>query len=163
MIDVFVEFIHQNLGAELAVFIAAILPVIEVRGAIPLGITMGLGPFDAFTISFVGAMFPVPFILLAFRKILRFLSQFSALRKFVDRLTGRSLRKGKQVQKYGLWGLVAFVGTPLPGTGVWTGSIIAVLLGLPLKRALPALFLGNLVAALAVLLMTQGVAALLQQ
>jgi uncharacterized membrane protein len=160
MIDAVVDFIHHNLGAELAVFIAAAFPVVEVRGAIPLGISLGLSPFDTLVTSLVGSMLPVPFILLALRRLFRFLSQFQPFKKLVDRLTARTLAKGKQVKRYGMWGLLLFVGVPIPGTGVWTGSMIAVLLGLPLRGVLPTIFCGNLIAALAVLLLTQGVAAL---
>ena len=160
MIDAMLDFIHHNLGPELAVFIAAVLPVVEVRGAIPLGISLGLTPFDTLVTSLLGSMFPVPFILLAVRRIFRFLGQFRPFAKVVDRITVRTLEKSQQVKRYGMWGLLAFVGIPLPGTGVWTGSLIAVFLGLPFRLALPTLFLGNLIAALAVLLLTQGVAAL---
>lgn len=160
MIDALVDFIYQHLGAELAVFITSALPVVEVRGAIPLGISLGLTPFDTFVASVLGSMLPVPFILLAIRRIFQFLRQFKPLGRLLDRFRERTLRKGEQVQKYGALGLVMFVGVPLPGTGVWTGSFIAVLLNIPFRWALPAIFLGNLIAAVAVMIITQGIAAL---
>lgn len=160
MIDAVIEFIYHNLGPELAVFMAAVLPVVEVRGAIPLGISLGLAPFDALTISVIGSMFPVPFLLLAVQRIFRFLGQFLVFEKLINRITTRTLVKSKQVERYGMWGLLAFVGVPLPGTGVWTGSLIAVMLGMPIRLALPTLLLGDLIAGLAVLMVTQGVAAL---
>lgn len=161
MIDALVEFIYQHLGAELAVFITSALPVVEVRGAIPLGISLGLSPYDTFVASVAGSMLPVPFILLAIRRIFQFLRRFKPLARLLDRLRERTLRKGRQVQKYGAMGLVLYVGVPLPGTGVWTGSFLAVLLNIPFRWALPAILVGNLIAALAVMTITQGIAALI--
>jgi len=160
MIDAVVEFIHQSLGAELAVLVAAVFPVIEVRGAVPLGIALGLEPLQALLVSLVGSMLPVPLLLLAVRRLFNCLSRFPLCRDVVDRITTRTLAKSRRVQQYGLWGLVLYVGVPLPGTGVWTGSLIAVLLGLPLKGALFALFVGDLIAALAVAMVVQGVVTL---
>jgi uncharacterized membrane protein len=159
MIDALVEFIHQSVGAELTVFLTAILPFVEVRGAIPLGLGLGLPPFDTFISSVIGSMLPVPFILMGIRWTFRFLRQFRPWREVIDHITKRTLAKGDQVQKYGAWGLVLFVGIPLPGTGVWSGSLIAVLLRIPFRWALPAIFLGNVIAALAVLIVSQGIAA----
>ena len=111
MIDAVVDFIHHNLGAELAVFIAAAFPVVEVRGAIPLGISLGLSPFDTLVTSLVGSMLPVPFILLALRRLFRFLSQFQPFKKLVDRLTARTLAKGKQGSGTYMC-ILLFVGVP---------------------------------------------------
>lgn len=140
----------EFLTIELTVLLTAALPVIEVRGAIPIGISLGLSPGKAALISFIGSMIPVPIIFFAVRPIFNYLRSTKMFEKMVNRIIKKSLGKSQNVQKYGAWGLVLFVGVPLPGTGVWTGTLIAALLDIRFKWAILAVSLGNLLAALAV-------------
>ena len=141
---------------ELTVLLTAALPVIEVRGAIPIGISLGLSPLNAALISFIGSMIPVPIIFFAVRPVFDYLRSTRLFKKMVNRIIKKSLSKSDKVQKYGAWGLVLF-GVPLPGTGVWTGTLIAALLDIRFKWAIWAISLGNLLAALAVTGLSSGI------
>ncbi|MGI6426271.1 MAG: COG2426 family protein [Natronincolaceae bacterium] len=145
------------LSIEFSVMFTAALPVIELKGAIPVGISLGLSPFHAAVISFVGSMIPVPFILFAIRPVFNYLKKTSIFKNVVHRLTDKSLSKSGNIQKYGAWGLLLFVAIPLPGTGVWTGSLIAALLDMRFKWAFPAIFTGNLIAGILIMGISNGV------
>lgn len=144
------------LSVEFTVMLTAALPVIELKGAIPVGISLGLSPFHSAVISFIGSMIPVPFILFTTRPLFNYLKRTSIFRNIVHRLTDKSLSKSGNIQKYGVWGLLLFVAIPLPGTGVWTGSLIAALLDMRFKWAFPVIFVGNLIAGILVMLLSQG-------
>lgn len=132
-----VEFINemlQGFGAEATVLIMSMIPVVELRGAIPMGIALGLTPLNSSILSFLGSMVPVPFILFGIRPVFDFLRKTKLFKGLVDRLTERSLSKhGHRVQKFGAIGLMIFVVIPLPGTGVWSASLIAALLDVRFK------------------------------
>jgi uncharacterized membrane protein len=145
------------LSIELTVLLTAALPIIELRGAIPVGITLGLSPIHSFILSFIGSMIPVPFILFTIRPIFNWMKKTKLFRKLVHRLTDKSFNKSGQIQKYGAWGLLIFVAIPLPGTGVWSGSLAAALLNMRFKLAFPAIFFGNLIAGILITGLSNGV------
>lgn len=145
------------LSIELTVFLTALLPVIELKGAIPVGISLGLSPQHAAAIAFLGSITPVPFILFTIRPIFNQLKKTKPLEKIVNRLTSKSMAKSGRIQKYGAWGLFFFVAIPLPGTGVWTGSLIASLLDMRFKWAFPSIVLGNFVAGLFIMGLSDGI------
>lgn len=150
--------ILEFLTIELTVLLTAALPVIELRGAIPLGISLGLSPLHATIISLIGSMIPVPFILFTIRPIFNYLKDTRLFRKLVNKLTDRSLNNnGGRMQKYGVWGLVLIVAIPLPGTGVWSGSLAAALLDMRFKWAFPAILVGNIIAAIIIMTVSDGV------
>lgn len=145
------------LSIELTVMITAALPIIELRGAIPVGISLGLSPIHATVISFIGSMIPVPFILFTIRPIFKYLKSTRTFNKLVHKLTDRSMKGGSdKIKKYGVWGLILIVAIPLPGTGVWSGSLAAALMDLRFKWAFPAIFLGNLIAAIIIMMLSHG-------
>lgn len=145
------------ISIELTVMLTAALPVIELRGAIPVGISLGMAPLHAAFIAFIGSMIPVPFILFTVRPIFNYLKNTKNFRKLVDRLTARSLRCNSwRIQKYGVWGLILLVAIPLPGTGVWSGSLIAALLDMRFKWAFPAIFVGNFIAGILIMGVSEG-------
>lgn len=146
---------------ELIVIVVSMLPIIELRGAIPVGILLGLDPVYSAVLSFIGSSLPAPFILLGIKPIFEFMKRHGILTKLIDKLTARSLRKSGRVEKYGALGLSLFVGIPLPGTGVWSGSLIAALLDMRFKYALPAVIIGNLIAGIIILITSYGVLALI--
>lgn len=145
------------LSIEFTVMFTAALPVIELKGAIPVGISLGLTPIHAFTLSFIGSMIPVPIILFATRPIFNYLKKTSIFKNIVHKLTDKSLSKSGNIQKYGVWGLLLFVAIPLPGTGVWTGSLIAALLDMRFKWTFPVIFIGNLIAGILIMGISNGV------
>ncbi len=133
------------------------LPVLEIRGAIPVGVAAGLDPWSAFFVGFVGNMLPVPFLILLTRKMIDWMKKHHILDKLTSFLERKGSQKAQTVQKYSFWGLFILVAIPLPGTGAWTGALVASLLDMRLKRALPAIAMGVIVAGLIVLLATYGV------
>ena len=143
--------VFNFVSIEFAVLFTAALPVIELKGAIPVGISLGLAPFHAFVLAYLGSVLPAPIILFTVRPIFNYLKKTRVFRRAVNRLMDKSLSKSARVKKYGAWGLFIFVAIPLPGTGVWTGSIIAALLDMRFKRACPAICLGNLVAGIIIM------------
>ena len=137
-------------------FITAILPVVEIRGAIPVGISGGLSPFAAFFVGLIGNMLPVPFLILLTRRVIEWLTKHDILTRFTSWLKEKSEKNAQKVQKYSFWGLFVLVAIPLPGTGAWTGALVASMLDMRLKRALPAITLGVICAGLIILGVTCG-------
>lgn len=130
----------------LYIFALAMVPVIELRGAIPLGAGLDLPWWVTFLTCVVGNMVPVPFILLFIRQILHWMKKIRHLDKIANWVEEKARKHSHQVTKYATWGLVLFVGIPLPGTGAWTGALIAAMLDMRLKYALPSIFFGVLIA-----------------
>jgi uncharacterized membrane protein len=130
------------LSIEFTVMLTAALPIIELRGAIPVGISLGLSPIHATIIAFIGSMIPVPFILFTIRPIFNYLKTTRTFKKLVNKLTDRSMNNNSgKIQKYGVWGLILIVAIPIPGTGVWSGSLIAALMDMRFKWAFPAILM----------------------
>lgn len=151
-----------DLFSELfSTFLVAMLPVVELRGAIPAGIAMGLSPAAAFIVSVLGNMLPVPFIILLIRRVFFWLKRHSeVLGGLVRRLEAKAHDKSALVIKYRAIGLCLLVAVPLPGTGAWTGALVAAFLDMPLRSALPTILLGVLIAGVIVLGVTCGVIAI---
>ncbi len=125
------------------------VPILELRGGL-----LAAGPaildvpmWEAIPICIVGNLIPIPFILLLITKIFDWMKNTKTFRPMVERLEEKAMSKSSNIEKYEFWGLVAFVGIPLPGTGAWTGSLIAALLGIRFRKAFPAIVLGVLLAA----------------
>ncbi len=145
----------MNMPVELGVFIAAALPVSELRGAIPFGLLNGLPVYRTYLIAVAGNFLPVVPILLFLRPVSDYLQRFPAWERFFNWLYGRTRRRAEVVQKYEALGLMFFVSIPLPVTGAWTGCVAASLCGIKLKYALPAIFCGILLAGVVVTLLVQ--------
>ena len=145
----------------IVVFLISMVPLIELRAAIPYGLALGLDPFLTYALAIVGNCLPVPFILLFIRKILAWMQGCSV--RFFQRVAGYVIEKGEKnfhkVQKYAVFGLFLFVAIPLPGTGAWTGSLIAALLSMKKRYAFPSIALGVLAAGVIMSLITGGVLA----
>lgn len=137
--------------------LVAMLPVVELRGAIPYGIVAGLAPWPTFLAAVIGNMIPVPFILLLIRKIFGWLRTFSWWKEKIDSLERHAHLKGRLVQKYRTLGLLILVAIPLPGTGAWTGALVASILDIRLKTAVLTIFAGVIIAGIITMLVTFGV------
>lgn len=150
-------------GEVLATFIVSMLPIVELRGAIPVGVAFGLPVWQAAVISVVGNIIPAPFIIAFIRIIMDWLrTKSKTMQKFVAWLEKKGTGpKADKIRKAEFWGLMMFVAVPLPGTGAWTGSLIAALLDIRMKRALPPITLGVVIAGVIVSLATAGVVTLL--
>ncbi len=134
----------------------SMVPVIELRGAIPVGLGLGLPLWLSVTVSIIGNLIPVPFIIIFIKKIFALMRRWKKLDGIVTKLENRAEKKSETVKKYAFWGLFIFVAIPLPGTGAWTGSLIAAMLDMPLKKAFPSVLLGVLTAALIVSIVSYG-------
>ena len=135
------------------------IPVVELRGGIPFGVGLGLSHQAAFSAGVVGNMLPIPFLIAYTRRFLQWLrSRRARLDRYVTRLEDRAHLKGRLVTRYRLLGLCLLVAIPLPGTGAWTGALVAAFLDLRLRAALPAIFAGVLLAGAAVSFLTYGAA-----
>lgn len=147
-----------TLGKFIATFFISMVPIIELRGGLPYGIGFGLDYPLALTAAVLGNMVPVPFIIVYIRRIFQWLRRrYAKMDAFITRQEQKAHLKGKTVEKYGPIALMLFVGIPLPGTGAWTGALIAALLDMRLKHAVPCIFLGVLMAAAIMTAVTFGV------
>ena len=159
MIDTLQE---TELGQMLITFFVAMLPVVELRGAIPIGVSMGLGGWQTILASILGNMLPVPFIILFIRRVFTWLrSKSPKLENVVSSLEKRAEGKWEKVHRYELLGLVILVAIPLPGTGAWTGALIAALMDIRMKSAVPAILLGVVIAGILVMGLTYGFSAII--
>ena len=150
--------VEENLlYAALLTFATAMVPVLELRGAIPVGVAAGLSPAVACVVSVLGNMAPVPFILLLIRRIFDWLRGTAWFGPKIAWLERRAHLKGRVVRKYRLPGLIILVAIPLPGTGAWTGALVAALLDIRMRHAVPAIFLGVVIAGAIVTVLTYGV------
>ena len=132
-------------------FFISMVPVIELRGGLPIALAQGLNYWLALVVCVLGNLVPVPFIIIFIKRIFAWMRKvFPKLDGFVSKLEERGAKKGESVQKYAFWGLFILVAIPLPGTGAWTGALVAALLEMKLKRAFPAIALGVVGAALIV-------------
>ena len=149
------SFLSTTLGKLIATFFISMVPVIELRGAIPIGVGYGLPYWAAVSVAIIGNLLPVPFIILFIRKIFELMRRWSKkLDALVTKLENRAKNKSDVVQKYAFWGLFLLVAIPLPGTGAWTGALVAAMLDMRLKRAFPAIALGVVGAATIMTLVT---------
>ena len=133
-------------GKLLLTFTTAMIPVVELRGAIPVGVAAGLPPAVACAVAILGNLLPVPFIMLLARWVFNWLRDSRLFGSKIVWLERRAHLKGRIVQRYRLPGLVVLVAIPLPGTGAWTGALVASLLDIRLRSALPAILLGLIIA-----------------
>jgi len=154
----FVDFLRGTEAGEILItFLVAMVPVVELRGAIPLGVSMGLTHLVSMLVSILGNMVPVPFIILFIRKVFEWLSARSdRLRRMVERMELKAEGKWDRVHKYQFFALVLLVAIPLPGTGAWTGALVAALMNMRLRNAVPSIFLGVVIAGILVTGLTFG-------
>lgn len=159
--EYFVELFNGKLPEEVIVFLLSMLPVLELRGGMIAAKLLGLDLVKAFVICFAGNILPVPFILLFIRYIFAFLKKFKVFEKIIDGIERRTRAKGDKVKKYQEWGLLAFVAIPLPGTGAWTGALLADLFDLCIKKAFSIICLGVLVAGIIMAAFSYGLLGLI--
>ncbi len=149
-------------GKVVMTFLISMVPIIELRGAIPIAVAHGLPPAIAIPVAILGNLLPVPFIIIFIKKIFAWIRKhLPKLNRMVDKLEEKGKSKKETIEKYAFWGLFIFVGIPLPGTGAWTGALIAAMLDMRLKRAFPSIVLGVLSAGAIVAFVSYGVAALI--
>lgn len=144
-------------GSEFAVFIISMVPLVELRGAVPLGAAIGMPWAKVLLIALIGNILPIPFIILFAEKLLDWISTLKPLAGFANWYKNSLLKKTDRVTKYANLGLFLFVAIPLPGTGAWSGAAIAALLKMPVRKAFISIALGVVVAGIIMTLASQGV------
>ena len=149
-------FLETAFGKLLMTFGMSMVPVIELRGAIPMGIAAGLPPAVACMVASLGNLLPVPLVMLLARRVADWLRGTAFFGPKIDWLERRAHLKGRIVRKYRLLGLTVLVAIPLPGTGAWTGALVASVLDIRMRHALPAIFLGLIIAGGLITLLTMG-------
>ena len=163
MSDVLISWFVTNLGGkvgkELILFIISMVPILELRGGL-----LAAGPaflnipmWRAIPVGIIGNLLPIPFILLLITKIFDWMKGTKRLKPVVEKLEKKAMSQSANIEKYEFWGLVAFVGIPLPGTGAWTGALIAALLGIRFRKAFPAIVIGVCLAACIMTIISYGI------
>lgn len=138
-----IDALSGSFGKEAIVFIISMIPILELRGALLVaGPILGVPVAKAIPLCVIGNIIPVPFILLLITPVFAWMKGRKVFRPMVEKLEKKAMSKSDQIEKYEFWGLVLFVGIPLPGTGAWTGALIASLLGIKVRKAFPAILLG---------------------
>ena len=141
-----VTWFTAHLGAYISeqavVFIISLMPLLELRGGLLAGSLLKVPVAQAIPLSIIGNILPIPFILLFIRQIFKWMKKIKIFRGIVERLEAKAMGKSDRIRKYEFWGLMCFVGIPLPGTGAWTGALIASLLGIDIKKSSLAILCG---------------------
>ena len=149
------------LKARIITFLMAMVPVIELRGAIPYGVIAGLSVPEAFILAVLGNLAPIPFLVVFTRKVFEWLrTKSEGLDRMVRKLEAKADKNKELVEKYEFFGLMLLVAIPLPGTGAWTGALVAAMMNMRLKRAMPAITVGVIVAGIIVTTLSYGAGAL---
>ena len=152
-----VELFQDKIPPELTAFVISLLPILECRGGMVAARLLEMPFLKAFVICYLGNMLPIPFIILFIKKIFEFLRRFKFFEKIIVKLEGKTERNKEKVLRYKSWGLLLFVAIPLPGTGGWTGALMAALLDIDMKRSLPIIALGVFIAGLSMSFFTYGI------
>lgn len=152
-----VALFQDKIPPELTIFLISLLPILELRGGMIAARLLSVPFLRAFGICFLGNMVPIPFILLFIKKIFEFLRKYPFFEKIITKLEAKTEKNKDKVLRYKSWGLLLFVAIPLPGTGGWTGALMAALLNIDTKRALPIITLGVLIAGMIMSLITYGI------
>ena len=148
---------EEILKKVLITFFTSMVPVVELRGAIPLGVSMGLSHFSAMIISIIGNLVQVPFIIIFIRKVFAWIREhMPKLNNYVTGLEKRAVQKGEALTRWKMAGLCLLVAIPLPGTGAWTGALVAAIFEMRLKDALPPIIIGVTIAGLMITGLTYG-------
>lgn len=157
------EFIQETFGASgdfvqyLITFLISMLPIVELRGAIPVGIAFGIPWYWNYLLCVVGNLLPVPFILIFIRRLITWFKTTKHLKKLGLWLESKAAKNTEKVQRYEIFGLMLFVSIPLPMTGAWTGSLVAALTNMKFKYSMLSVICGVLIAGAIVTLICEGV------
>lgn len=148
LVQWFTANLSPYISEQAVVFIISMMPILELRGGLLAASLLKIPSIQAIPICVVGNIIPIPFILLFIKQVFKWLKKVPVFRPLIVRLEEKAMGRSDQIQKYQFWGLVAFVGIPLPGTGAWTGALIASLLGIDIKKSSVAILVGIAMATI---------------
>ncbi len=157
MIGLFGGAAGSVLGKYIVIFILSLLPILELRGGLIAASLLGLPMWQSFFVCFLGNIIPIPFILYFINPIFRHMRNWKYLGKFVCWCEEKANSKKEKIENLKYFGLFLFVGIPLPGTGAWTGCLIAALLDMDKKKSMVAAFLGVILAGIIMLVFSYGI------
>ncbi len=146
----------KYVSKEAVVFIISMIPILELRGGLIVSKLLQVPITTAVPLCIIGNIIPIPFILLFIKQIFKWMKKIKLFRRLVEKLESKAMGKSDNIRKYEFWGLVLFVGIPLPGTGAWTGSLIAALLDVDFKKAVLAELLGIAIATVIMSVFSYG-------
>ncbi len=159
----FIEELANLIGGYIGnwwIAVVSAVPIVELRLAIPLAIAFNVDPIETFFLAVLGNMIPVIPVILLGRQVLLMLKRLKPFKKLAERIEAKTLSNKHKVEKYSMLGLCILVAIPLPGTGAWTGALLAALMDIRIKHAFPAIFIGVIFAAIVVTLISCGVASI---
>lgn len=149
--------LFSGLNKDVVIFIISLMPILELRGGMLAASLLHVDFLRALSICIIGNLLPIPFILIFLEKVLELFEKWSVTSKVVKWLEKKVDNKRSQIDKYGYLGLVLFVGIPLPGTGAWTGTLVAIMLGLDKKKSFICILIGVLMASVIMSILSYGV------
>lgn len=154
-----VNFFLETVGRRWCVFLCSMLPILELRGAIPLGVGLGLPWWQNYILAVLGNMLPVPIILLFVENFIAWASRSKVafFNKIANKLLAKVEKKRDKIEKFSFWGVCFFVALPLPVTGAWTGSMVAAVIGMKFWKAMLSALLGVMIAGVIMMLGSYGV------
>lgn len=149
-------FFGKFLSKHITIFLISMFPILELRGGLLAAAGLGVNPFESYIICVIGNFIPIPFILLLIKSIINWMlkSKINFLNSFASWLHKKADKNKSQIEKYGFWGLVLFVGIPLPGTGAWTGALIASMLEMDKRQSFLAISLGIFMASIIMMIIS---------
>lgn len=159
----FAATLGKYVSKEIVVFIISMIPILELRGGLLVSQLIQVPITTAVPLCIIGNIIPIPFILLFIKQIFKWMKKIKLFRGLIEKLENRAMSKSDNIKKYEFWGLVLFVGIPLPGTGAWTGSLIAALLDMDFKKAILAELIGIAIATVIMSILTYGLLGALLQ
>ena len=153
----FTDNLSQHISREMVIFIISMIPILELRGGLLAASLLKVSAAKAIPICIIGNIIPIPFILLFIRQIFKLMKKTKIFRGLIERLEKRAMGKSDQIKRYEFLGLLLFVGVPLPGTGAWTGSLIASRLEVDIKKSSVAIFCGLIIATVIMYVVSYGI------
>ena len=152
----FANTLGKYVSREIVIFIISMVPILELRGGLLVSKLLDVSITTAIPICIIGNIIPIPFILLFIKQIFKWMKKIKIFRGLIEKLENRAMSRSDTIKRYEFWGLVLFVGIPLPGTGAWTGSLIAALLDIDFKKAILAELLGIAIATVIMSIVSYG-------
>ena len=156
LVQWFTDNLSQFISAEMVIFIISMVPILELRGGLLAASLLKIPAATAIPICIIGNIIPIPFILLFIRQIIKLMKKTKLFHALIEKLEIRPMGKSDQIKKYEFWGLMLFVGIPLPGTGAWTGALIASLLEVDIKKSSLAILGGIIMATVIMYVVSYG-------
>ena len=156
IIGIFGSFANSRFGGEIITFVISLFPILELRGGLLAAGALNVNPLIAYVIAIIGNLLPIPFILMFLTPIFNWMKKTKLFKGLVDKLETKAMKNKGKLEKGEFIGLILFVGIPLPGTGAWTGALIASVMGMNKKKAFLAIVIGVFMASIIMMILSYG-------